>query len=281
MGSSGIDVDLLTKLVKDAVDKETVALRLEIENLQKEQKKSGDEIEKLKNENNKLQSEIVKVERKLDEVEQYNRKSSLILGGAFPEGREGESPAETRETAKKIIQEKLKVELKGDIVACHRLRNKRRVVVKFQDSDDRDAVYEAKFGQEGEHGEKITVHENLTEKRARMVSLLEEMRKKGDVLNYHTRNGHIMARDNATKRYSRIQPWLTEEEVKHTLHNAALRTNLTHGNLLKSQTLTNIPQGSVARKASNLEDYVVGNSGKTRQTRQTKRSEGAAAGGSS
>ena len=89
------------------------------------------------------------VDRKLDEVEQYNRKSSLILGGAFPEGREGESPAETRETAKKIIQDKLKVELKGDIVACHRLRNKRRVVIKFQDSEDRDAVYEAVWARRG------------------------------------------------------------------------------------------------------------------------------------
>ena len=274
-----LDMDLLTKLVKDAVDKETVALRVEIENLQKEQKKSVDEIEKLKNENKNLQSEIVKVERKLDEVEQYNRKSSLILGGAFPEGKEGESPAETRETAKKIIQEKLKVELKGDIVACHRLRNKRRVVIKFQDSEDRDAVYEAKFGQEGEQGEKITVHENLTEKRARMVSLLEEMRKNRDVLNYHTRNGNIMARDSAAKRYTRIQPWFTEQEIKDTLHNAALRTNNhTHSHFLKSQTLTHIPQGSVARKASNLEDYVVGNA---RQTRQSKKSEGAAAGSSS
>ena len=275
------DVDMLTKLVKDAVDKETVALRVEIENLQKEQKKSGDEIEKLKNENKRLQAEIVMVDRKLDEVEQYNRKSSLILGGAFPEGREGESPAETRETAKKIIQDKLKVELKGDIVACHRLRNKRRVVIKFQDSEDRDAVYEAKFGQEGEQNEKITVHENLTEKRARMVSLLEEMRKRRDVLNYHTRNGHIMARDCATKRYSRIPHWFTEEEIKDVLNKAALRTNNhTHAQLLKSQTLTHIPQGSVARKASNLEDYVVGG-GKARQTRQTKKSEGAAAGSSS
>ena len=39
------------------------------------------------------------------------------------------------------------------------------------------------MGKKGEQNEKITVHENLTEKRARMVSLLEEMRKRRDVLN--------------------------------------------------------------------------------------------------
>ena len=203
-------------------------------------------------------------------MEQYNRKTSLILGGAFPEGKDGEMPAETRETAKKIIKEKLKVELKGDIVACQRLRNKRRVVVKFQDLDDRDAVFDAKFGQQCQQHEKITIHENLTEKRAKMISLLEEMRKKKEVLNYHTKNGNIMARDCSTKRYSRIQPWYTEEEIKSTLHNAAYKTNNhMHGHLMKSQTLADIPQGSVARKATNLEEYVV-----ARKTRQSRKGEG-------
>ena len=159
------------------------------------------------------------------------------MGGAFPEGKEGESPAETRETVKKIIKEKLKVDLKGDIVACHRLRNKKRVVVKFHDQDDRNAVYDAKFGQgeQNGHGDKITIHENLTEKRARMIVLLEEMRKKKEVLNYHTKNGNIIARNSSTKRYARIQPWFNEEEIKNTLDKAAQKTyNPTHTHLMQS-----------------------------------------------
>ena len=124
-------------------------------------------MELLKTENKKLRAEIEKVDRHLDEVEQYHRKTSLILGGAFPEGKEGETPAETRETAKKMIKDKLKVDLKGEIVACHRLKNKRRVIVKFQDLDDREAVYEAKFGQTEQQGDKITIHENLTENEQR------------------------------------------------------------------------------------------------------------------
>lgn len=100
------------------------------------------------------------MDRNLDQLEQYSRKTSLILGGAFPEGKEGETPGETRDTVIKVLKEKLNVDLKGGVVACHRLRNKRRVIVKFQDHDDRDAVYEAKFGQSGQQGDRITVHEN-------------------------------------------------------------------------------------------------------------------------
>ena len=279
-----MDEEMVRKIVKDAVDNETMALRTEIENLKAkqkesvemmeklktEQKKSGEVMEKLKTENKKLWAEITKVDRNLDEVEQYNRKTSLILGGAFPEGKDGETPAETRETVRKIIKEKLKVEMKGEIVACHRLRNRKRVVVKFQDHDDRDAVYEAKFAQAGQQSEKIAIHENLTQKRARMITLLEEMRKQGEVLNYHTKNGNIMARDCASKRYSRIQPWYTVEEIKTTLQKASLKANAqtTHNNLMRSQTLAEIPHGSVARKATNLEEYVVASTRKTRSSRK-------------
>ena len=177
---------------------------------------------------------------------------------------------------KKIIKEKLNVDMKGEIVACHRLRNRKRVLVKFQDYDDRDAVYEAKFGQGGEYGERIAIHENLTEKRAKMITLLEEMRKKQEVLNYHTKNGNIMARNCATKRYSRIQSWYSLEEIRSTLRNAAPKTNnQTNNHPMHPQTHAGIPHGSDARKATNLEEYVVGTS---RQTRQSRKGEGAASG---
>ena len=151
--------------MKEAVEKETTTLRVEIENLKTEQKKSSEEMEKLKTENEKLRAEIVKVDRNLNEVEQYHRKTSLILGGAFPKGKDGETPAETRKTVKQVIKEKLKVDMKGDIVACHRLRNRKRVVVKFLDSDDRDAVHEAKFGQGGQQGKKKSQFMRISQKK--------------------------------------------------------------------------------------------------------------------
>ena len=50
------------------------------------------------------------------------------------------------------------MDMKGGVVACHRLRNKKRVIVKFQDMDDRNNVYQAKFNQkEGAAG--VIIHE--------------------------------------------------------------------------------------------------------------------------
>ena len=274
-----MDNKAIEKLVMEAVKKETANLREEIENLKTEQKKSCDVMEKLKTENKKLWTEMTKTDRNLDQLEQYTRKTSLILGGDFPEGREEETPGETREIILKVIKDKLKVDLKGGVVACHRLRNKKRVIVKFLDHDDRDAVYEAKFGQVGLQGQKITVHENLTEKRAKMINLLEEMRQNKQVLNYHTKNGNIMARDSSTKRYSRIPYWFNVDEIKDTLTKAPSKqqnqhntnTPHTHNHLMQSQSLADIPKGSVARKATNLEEYVVPN---PRQTRQQMKKNG-------
>lgn len=118
----------------------------------------------------------------------------------------------------------------------------------------------------------LTVHENLTDRRAKMIVMLENMRKQKEVLNYYTRNGNIMARDSFEKRYSRVQPWFTEQEVKATLQKAALKTNQqqSHNNLMQSQTLASIPRGTVARKTSSLEEYVVPT---TRSSQQSKKNE--------
>ena len=91
-----------------------------------EQKKVGEVVENLKKENKNLCEQLTQLDRKLDQTEQYNRKTSLILGGAFPDYQEGETPAQTREAAAAVIKDKLKVNLKGGITACHRLRNKKR-----------------------------------------------------------------------------------------------------------------------------------------------------------
>ena len=136
--------------------------------------------------------------------------------------------------------------------------------------DGKEAVYQAKFEQKGEWKEKVTVHENLTEKRAKMVALLEEMRKRKEIANYCTKNGNIMARDDTDKRYSLIQPWLTVEEIKNITHLAPLRQTQTNTQFLRSQTLKGILQGSVTRRAADLEEFVVG---PTRQTRQSKKAD--------
>ena len=238
---SGVTLDQVKALIAEAVEKETADMKREIL--------------ALRSENMKLHDKITKLEWNLDEVEQYNRKTSLILGGeGVPEGKHDESPAETRETAIKLIKEKLNVTLKGATSACHRLRNKKRILIKFQDLDDRDAVYQAKFSQKGDMQDKITVHENLTDKRARMVKFLGDLRAKQLVLNYHTKNGVILARNSQDKRYARIQPWFNEKEILEAMHNAPIKTEQGQGRFLRSQTLENIPRDLVVKRTADLEE---------------------------
>ena len=266
MGTSETKVTLeqVKALIAQAVEKETAVLKTDIL--------------ALKSENAKLCDKITKLEWSLDEAEQYNRKTSLILGGeGVPEGKHGESPAETRETAIKLIKEKLNVTLKGATSACHRLRNKKRIIIKFQDLDDRDAVYQAKFNQKGEMKDRITVHENLTDKRARMVKFLGDLRAKQQVLNYHTKNGIILARDSPDKRYSRIQPWFTEQEILDAMKDAPPKSeqagNSRGDRFLKSQTLEKIPRDFVVKRTADLQEIAEAgqsNGPQLRRTRGTK-----------
>ena len=111
--------------------------------------------------------------------------------------------------------------MQGAIVACHRLRNKKRVLVKFQDMEDRDAVYQARFEQPQQDTNKVIIHENLTETRANMIKLLGQMREKNAITNYHTKNGAIYARNSRDKRYTLIEPWLSEDDIMRLVQRAS------------------------------------------------------------
>ena len=194
----------------------------------------------------------------IDDIEQYSRKDCLILsGGGVPEvqGDKFEAPEETREVAKKVIEEKLGVKLNGNISACHRLRNKKRVLVKFQDSDDRSAVYEAKFNQSGVgQRDRVTIHENLTAKRAKQIQVLGDMWDKGEIANYYTKNGQIMARKSRDQRYVAVRADLTREEILSVTEQAAAKVKQPENQtFMRSQTLTSIPAGRVAGQRADLE----------------------------
>ena len=270
----------VTKLVQEAIEKLKKEMSAELEKIKEENQKGKDEILKLREENEKIKKQMVEMGRKMDEIEQYSRKDSLILsGGGIPEVQSGnhEAPEETREIAKKVIEEQLGVKLKGQISACHRLRNNRRVLVKFQDSNDRSAVYEAKFKQgEVEQGKRITIHENLTAQRAKQIQVLGEMWQKGDIANYYTKHGVIMARKSRDQKYVMIRPDMTREEIMAHTEGAGQRAGQQtnpNQNFLKSQTLSNIPSGRVANQKADLEQYVKAS---TRSSARTGRSQGQA-----
>ena len=76
-------------------------------------------------------------------------------------------------------------------MTCHHLHKKDRAVVKFEDMDDRNKVYEARFPKDGQLKHKIIIQENLTIKRAKQVHQLSLLKKKQLIGSYHTRNGII------------------------------------------------------------------------------------------
>ena len=257
-------------LVAESVSK----VRKEMEVLKHEVTELKGETVKLKKENVELRSLVRNLEATVDETEQYSRKSCLILSGdGVPEPTKDETTDETRSMALKVIKEKLKVVVKGGVVACHRLRNKKRVLVKFQDMDDRNNVYQAKFNQT--EGAGIVIHENLTEKRARQVKVLADMKRENDhVVNYHTKNGIILARDSREKRYARIQPWFTREEIIKAMDDSPALSHTggkhpTQERFLQSQSLERIPAGHVLNKAETLEN--LGGGTDKRKTRQQKK----------
>ena len=86
------------------------------------------EVAALKTENLELKTRITNMERAAEKNEQYNRKTSLILGGGgipLPPNDHYETTSETRAIATKVIKEKLNINMQGAIVACHRLKNKK------------------------------------------------------------------------------------------------------------------------------------------------------------
>ena len=198
-------------------------------------------LKKLKKENTELRSTVKCLEANLDEIEQYSRKSCLILSGeGVPDQEKDESTDETRALTLKIIKEKLNVDVKGEwkhVIAFG--TKKKRLLVKFQDMDDRNNVYQAKFNQS--EGAGIIIHENLTDKRAKQVKTLADMKQAKDhVINYHTKNGIILARDSRDKRYVRIQPRFTHDEILKAMAEAPTLSNRGHdsqGRFLQSQTL--------------------------------------------
>ena len=130
------------------------------------------------------------------------------------------------------------------------------MIIRLQDSDDRNAVYESKFNQNGTGpGQGIVIHENLTAKRAKQIQVLGDMWEKSEVANYYTKNGVIMARKSKDQRYVMIRPDMTRDDIIEAVAQAPLKSQQqTHNqNLLRSQTFSTIPSGRVASQRADLE----------------------------
>lgn len=266
-----------------------------LENLECEQSKAKQEREilisevnknketnkKLIRENAELRDELMHLSQIVDQNEQYNRKDTLILsGGGVPpvtpsQTGGNEDPSVTREIMGKVIKEKLGVELKGKITACHRLRKNNRALVKFEDLDDRQKVYEARFSDNNSsQSNRVIIQENLTAKRAALVQRLWQLKESGHITAYHTRNGQVYTRSTQEQRFVTVNPCMSDEQILNTTGLAGRRPqqgSLWRGaavsggprydtqvkQFMTSQSFSSIPPGNVTGRLHDLAEYVV------------------------
>ena len=262
------------EVVDSCLDSRLAEFIVELRELKEEITTGKQERQLLIEENKELKAHILYLEKLVDNNEQYSRQNCLILSGedlpqpASNEVGVVEDPAQTKKVVEEVIQNKLGVKLSGKILACHRLRKKDRAVVKFEDINDRNNVYEARFPKENKPKHKIIIQENLTHKRAQQVHLLSQMKKKQLIGSYHTRNGIIFARADKDRKFVQIDPDWTENDVCHAVHDAPLKQGtVSREHFGRSQTLDSIPRGHVANRRYDLEEFVVG---KTRSIHRSR-----------
>ena len=253
------------EVVEGCLDSRLAEFIVELRELKDEVAASKNEMQVLVEENKELKAHIQYLEKLVDNNEQYSRRNCLVLSGEdLPQADTSESgvpeePAQTKKIVEEVIRNKLGVKLSGKILACHRLRKKNRAVVKFEDMEDRNNVYEARFPKDNKPKHKIIIQENLTMKRAKQVHQLSVMKKKELIGSYHTRNGDIFARAGKELRYVQIDPEWTENDICQAVHDAPHKQGAVPKKYFgRSQTLDNIPSGRVASRRHDLEEFVVG-----------------------
>ena len=255
------------EVVEGCLDSRLAEFIVELRELKDEIAVGKQERQLLVEENKELKAHVKFLEKLVDDNEQYSRRNCLVLSGEdLPQAKTSETgvpeePVETQKIVEELIKKKLGVSLEGKILACHRLHKKDRAVVKFENMNDRNKVYDARFPKDDKPKHKIIIQENLTHKRAKQVHQLSLMKKRELIGSFHTRNGNIFARAGRELRYVQIDPEWNENEICQAVHDAPHKQRyVTRDQFGRSQTLDSIPQGHVASKRHDLEEFVVGKS---------------------
>lgn len=139
------------------------------------------------------------ISKQVEEQNQYGRKTTLLLSGrAVPSPQEGEN---TRTLAVGLIRHHLGLQVQpGGVVACHRLKNRSVILVRFAYLEERMEVYRRRT-KPAHHG--LLVHESLTPERLEVVKTLKQLhtpRDRSPFVSYYTNTGRIYIRITANSR---------------------------------------------------------------------------------
>lgn len=192
----------LVKIMKVII---TQQLKTEIESLKEEMNRKDTEVEQLKSEVKDLKNKVITLETQIDDVEQYERRDTIILSGPTV-------PAETQtentvSLAVGTIKDHLKINVEAsDISVAHRLGPKqnqtRPIIVKLVNRslkyDMVGACIKLKPG--------LYVNESLTPKRLSVMKKILAIRKQHQqkFQQCYTKDGKIMIK-------------LKNSTVKHTI----------------------------------------------------------------
>ena len=140
-----------------------------------------------------LEHDLTATMLRLEGQQMYTRKQTLLLTGSAVElPVRGE---DTRDVVLKLLSTHLGVSniSKGDISACHRLKNPKVILVRFTHMNNSDRVYKARTKPK-RHG--LLIFESLTSERLSVIELLKSLKndQSSPVLSYFTQAGKIFIR---------------------------------------------------------------------------------------
>ena len=186
-------VQLFSEFRDKIVDEMKLKFELSVSQIKKEcqtlcQAKDAT-INELQNSCQQYQAEVTSLEEKFDASEAYSRKDAIILSGAIPPVKQGES---TNQVVVDIIKSKFPaISLQSnDINICHRLQQKpsingqttkpANIYVKLCRRSQKQELIRASKGQAREAANKVFVNESLTKQRSAVLQTLVKMKKNCD-----------------------------------------------------------------------------------------------------
>lgn len=179
-GDTG-EIDLLSEENRALYMLITGKFDLTLRDLEKRLNQRDAKINNLEQQISALKKENADLSERLDEVENYERRDTLILSGeGVPHAETGEN---AKERVKSIIKEKLKCELgNDDLVAAYRIGkkplsqqpDKRNLMVKFRQRNVRDDILQAGRTVKPQG---LYVNENLTASRSKILFALRRAKR--------------------------------------------------------------------------------------------------------
>ena len=197
---------------------------------------------------NELYRRIEQLEGRLENQEQYSRRTSLRFHNIkVPVDANNHiiHPVNTDDLVLNVCNDRLNLGIqKEDIGRSHVIGNvrngKSQVIVRFLSYRVREKVYSAKKGLKG-NPDNIFITENLTQYRTGLVKALSELKFQGDIATYWTIDGRIYAKKSESSRKKLIR---NHDDIRNLLvryREANDRPEASNDNL--SSDDTNAPEG--------------------------------------